>query len=198
MARQRKLDDEDSLKRRARRRLIGAVALTTVVVVVLPMVLDKEPKSINQNIELRIPDKNSVGEFNPRMEPVPANAPGAVSSVSEAVVKSAIVPAQDKAAAAQSAAKSPATARLPERTAGEAPPAAGQSGFVVQVGAYSNDQAAHDMQKKLTRQDIKAYIEKSGNVSRVRVGPFRTREEADKVHSMLAAQGLKPIVTTLK
>ena len=54
------MDDEDSLKRRARRRLIGAVTLTAVIVVVLPMVLDSEQKPMGQDIELRIPDRDKV------------------------------------------------------------------------------------------------------------------------------------------
>ncbi|MEO6422832.1 MAG: hypothetical protein ABIR84_09190, partial [Candidatus Nitrotoga sp.] len=61
------MDDEVSLKRQARRRLIGAVALVIVIVVLLPMVLDSEPKLAGQNIELRIPDKDKVGEFMPKM-----------------------------------------------------------------------------------------------------------------------------------
>jgi DedD protein len=198
MAKQQKMYDEDSLKRRARRRLIGAVALTTVVVVVLPMVLDKEPRPIDQNIELRIPDKNSAGEFNPKMEPAPVNAPAAVSNVPEAVAESAIAPDQGKTDQAKSASKPLATAKPAAKPVGETLQTDVQSGFVVQVGAYSSDQAAHDMQKKLGQQGVKAYIEKTGNISRVRVGPFKTREEADKVHSMLEAQGLKPIVTPSK
>ena len=61
-------DDEDRLKRQARRRLIGAVALTTAIVVVLPMVLDNEPKPVGQDIELRIPNKDKVGAFVPKMD----------------------------------------------------------------------------------------------------------------------------------
>lgn len=81
--------DEDRLKRQARRRLIGAVALTTAIVVVLPMVLDNEPKPAGQDIELRIPDKDKVGEFAPKIDlssasasaiTVPASAPVVAAS----------------------------------------------------------------------------------------------------------------------
>jgi len=78
-------DDEDRLKRQARRRLIGAVALTTAIVVVLPMVLESEPKPVGQDIELRIPDKDKVGEFVPNMEVLPASAPVAASPVASVV-----------------------------------------------------------------------------------------------------------------
>lgn len=58
-------DDELNLRRKARRRLIGAVALTLAVVVILPMVLDSEPKPTGQDIDLRIPPSDKVGEFVP-------------------------------------------------------------------------------------------------------------------------------------
>jgi DedD protein len=214
MAKQQKMEDEDSLKRRARRRLIGAVALTTVVVVVLPMVLDKEPRSIDQNIELRIPDKDSAGEFNPKMQAAPAATPTEVADepAAEPPARVAAEPPEEVAPAQE---KSPPEPAAPEKAAAEPPPvaavpakpavkpveaakAAVQSGFVVQFGAYSNDQAALDAQKKLSQQGVSAYIEKAGNVSRVRMGPFKTREEADKAHARLAAKGLKPIVMSLK
>jgi DedD protein len=58
-------DDEQSIKRKARRRLVGAVALALAAVVVLPMVLDSEPKPTAQDIDLRIPASDKVGEFVP-------------------------------------------------------------------------------------------------------------------------------------
>ena len=58
-------DDELNLRRKARRRLIGAFALTLAVVVILPMVLDSEPKPTGQDIDLRIPAADKVGEFVP-------------------------------------------------------------------------------------------------------------------------------------
>ena len=41
-------DEELQLKKRARRRLVGAVVLVTAVAVILPMVLDSEPRPVNQ------------------------------------------------------------------------------------------------------------------------------------------------------
>ena len=48
-------DEELQLKKRARRRLVGAIALVLLVVVFLPMVLDSEPKPLNQDISITIP-----------------------------------------------------------------------------------------------------------------------------------------------
>src|SRR3990172_3663604 len=60
-------DDELNLRRKARRRLIGAFALTLAVVVILPMVLDSEPRPTGQDIDLRIPAPDKVGEFVPKI-----------------------------------------------------------------------------------------------------------------------------------
>src|SRR3954466_1787526 len=48
-------DEELHLKKRARRRLVGAIALVLLIVVFLPMVLDSEPKPLNQDIAINIP-----------------------------------------------------------------------------------------------------------------------------------------------
>lgn len=53
-------------KKRARRRLIGAVALALAVVIVLPMVLDSEPKPLNEDIAIQIPSKDQpAGSASP-------------------------------------------------------------------------------------------------------------------------------------
>ncbi|MDD5384198.1 MAG: SPOR domain-containing protein [Gallionella sp.] len=81
-------DDELNLRRKARRRLIGAVALTLAVVVILPMVLDSEPKPTGQDIELRIPAPDKVGEFIPgvAVSEVAVVSPFAASSVEVASI----------------------------------------------------------------------------------------------------------------
>ncbi len=205
------MDDEDNLKRQARRRLIGAIVLVTVVVAVLPMLLDSEPKSVVKDIELRIPDKDKAGEFVPNaaLPSVPAAAQPAPSpavaapAVTSPVVTSDDVPhvavAPQAPDASQPAAK-PAAAPEQKRVTPEAAPAevahkeqaAQQSGYIVQIGAFSNADTAHRWHKNLIKQGIKAYTEKAGDKIRVRAGPYATREAADKVRHRLESQGLHP------
>lgn len=95
-------DDELNLRRKARRRLIGAIALTLVVVVALPMVLDSEPKPTDQDIDLRIPAPDKVGEFVPGVaaSEVAGASPFAASTV---VAVSAPLPASADETTSQAA-----------------------------------------------------------------------------------------------
>jgi DedD protein len=68
-------DEEIQLKRRARRRLIGAIVLVMAIIVVLPMVLDSEPKTADQEIKVQIPSTNS-GAFTSNVVPVPPRTDG--------------------------------------------------------------------------------------------------------------------------
>ena len=47
-------------KKRARRRLMGAIALALAVAIVLPMILDAEPQSQVNDVEIRIPSKEKA------------------------------------------------------------------------------------------------------------------------------------------
>lgn len=66
--------DATQLQRRARRRLVGAIALVILIVIVLPIVLDKEPGPIGQDLVIQIPNQEA-GRFNTRV--LPSAAPGA-------------------------------------------------------------------------------------------------------------------------
>ncbi|MCX7167507.1 MAG: SPOR domain-containing protein [Rhodocyclales bacterium] len=62
MAEQDTSPDADlQLKKRARRRLVGAAALALCAVIVLPMVMDREPRPLSQDIQVRIPSQDSTG-----------------------------------------------------------------------------------------------------------------------------------------
>lgn len=202
------MDDEDNLKRRARRRLIGAVTLTLAIVLLLPLLLDSEPKSGNQGIELHIPDKDKVGEFEPKMAfpsmPVAATSASSVEGVSAPDATSAVSAAMPAAMPASSVPVASPQSAVPQQAAGKIKPETApeiksqpvpQTGFVVQIGAFANADSAHQLQKKLKKQGVKTYTEKVADKTRVRAGPFSTREAADKVRHKLEAQGLKPVVS---
>lgn len=83
-----------------------------------------------------------------------------------------------------------------------AAPAAADSGrFIVQVGAFADAGAARDTRLKVEKMGMKTYTQvastASGNRIRVRVGPFGTRDEADRAAAKAKAAGLGAVVLTL-
>jgi DedD protein len=81
-------------------------------------------------------------------------------------------------------------------------PAAAEGGrFVVQVGAFSEVTAARETRLKVEKLGLKTYTQvvetDAGKRIRVRVGPFGSRDEADKAASKIKAAGLSSAVLTL-
>lgn len=76
----------ETIRRRARNRLLGAALLVGVTVIGLPMLFDKQPRVVNVDAQVSIPDKNDVAplqvpvkeslgekeEFVPSVPPVPS------------------------------------------------------------------------------------------------------------------------------
>ncbi len=79
--------------------------------------------------------------------------------------------------------------------------AADKGRFVVQVGAFADNSAAHEARMKVEKLGLKTYIQAvdSGgkHVIRVRIGPFADRGEADKAAAKLKSSGLATAVLTL-
>ena len=99
-------------KKRARRRLIGAVALTLAVVIVLPMILDSEPKPLNEDIAIQIPSKD---------QPVSALAQPAATDAKQASA-AATLDQKEEIVEPASIAPEPATAAPAAAVTQPAPP----------------------------------------------------------------------------
>ena len=73
--------------------------------------------------------------------------------------------------------------------------------FVLQVGAFADAAVAHEMRVKVEKLGLKTYTQVAtttdGNRIRVRVGPFGTRDEADKALAKARSAGLSAVVLTL-
>lgn len=65
--------------------------------------------------------------------------------------------------------------------------------YVVQVGAFAQENNAKMLQDQLSQLGEKAFIE-HGQLSYVRLGPFPTRDEAVRMRARLENQGLSAIV----
>ncbi len=168
--------DVNTLKRRGRRRLVGAIALVLLAVIVLPMVFDSEPRQSAPPVSVRIPSEEDGG-FSPKVTP---KAPPPPESVRAEPAKAE--PAETEAPAPQQKAQ-PAK-----------PPAVATSEqFVVQVGAFADPAGVLE---KLKSVKLPYYTEPlataKGTVTRVRVGPFASRESAERAQQQLKKLGFKP------
>ncbi len=83
------------------------------------------------------------------------------------------------------------------------PPAAPASDvrFIVQVGAYADASAARDVRQKVEKLGLKTYTQvvetSAGNRVRVRVGPFASRDDAERAAGKIKSAGLNSAVFTL-
>jgi DedD protein len=201
-------DEELQLKRRARRRLIGAIVLVTVIVVILPMVLDSEPKPVGRDIAVRIPSPDS-GPFASEIAPLPAQkgakpAPKAAENALAATDAKAGAAAPAEGASKEvatppaQAEKPKAAKKEPAKPKPKAKPAGRQ--FVVQVIALADADRARQMQEKISASGIKSYTEivktTKGDVTRVRAGPFPTRDAAEKAREQLKTIGMHGNITS--
>ncbi|MGH8702337.1 MAG: SPOR domain-containing protein, partial [Burkholderiales bacterium] len=174
------------------------------VVVVLPMVLDSEPGPVSQDITVRIPSPDS-GAFTPRVAPPPApRVPESKSAGPQADEKTAAAPEVPRekpkpAVKPQSAKPDKAPAKSAAKTAKPAAKAKGGQ-WVVQVIALADSEKAQRMQEQIAAAGIKSYTEVvktvKGDVTRVRAGPFATREAAEKAREQLKALGMNGNITT--
>ena len=191
--------EQVEVRRKGRQRLIGAIVLALLAVVFVPMVLDPEPRRDRVEPMLSIPPREGAAPLplvtkspEPAAEPVKAEPPKAEPPKVE--------PAKDepKATPAQAApAKATVAPRQPE-TRHAAPKL---EGFAVQVGAFRDDAKLAQARGKLTAAKVPHYTERldaaAGDLTRLRAGPFPTREAAEKAAAQLKRAGLDGRVVTL-
>ena len=201
-------DAQTDLKKRARRRLVGAAALALFAVIVLPMIMDPEPKPVGEEIQVTIPGQDGSNFAARRLEATP---PVAVSPTTAPTPSAVVEPV--------AAPPAPPAPQAPPKTEPVAPPAVDQNaeqkrveaslagklsdgakrepgvgGFVVQVGAYSKAGSATEVMNMVRAKGFEVFTRKIGSTTRVRVGPFETRDAAERAAKKLAAQGYKGVV----
>jgi cell division protein FtsN len=130
--------------------------------------------------------KVSAAPPEPKPAPVKVSAPSAPSTAAPAAVP---VSAPAPAAPAVSVSLPPA----PGKGGATAPPVSGPSPWTVQVGAFKNRRQAEDTRQHLAATGLEAYVASVAAQDgqprfRVRVGTYRSREEAAVVAERLRAQ----------
>jgi DedD protein len=179
--------EASDIRRRGRQRLIGAIAIAVLLVVFVPMILDSEPRSARTNPALEIPRKENAAAL-----PAPA-PPGAPA-------KALAAPAIEPPAAPGISPRQAATpAAAPGAAAKQAAPIL--EGFAVQVGAFKDEDKLKQARDKLAAAKITHYIERrdtaSGELTRLRAGPYPTREAAEKALAAVKGAALDGQVVPL-
>ncbi len=134
----------------------------------------------------------------PRVEPTRTTAPAKPAPAPAPVpvpIEAAPTP-KAPASAPKAAASAPKAAEPAVRPGTEAP-----GRFVVQVGAFAEATAVREARGKLEKLGLPSYTQAvqtaSGTRTRVRLGPFGTREEADKAAAKAKTAGLAGTVLAL-
>jgi DedD protein len=198
-------DDANLLKRRARRRLVGAIALVVLIVVVLPVILDQQPRPVPQALTVQIPAQDG-GPFKTRVLP-PLQAPPATPQKSESTQAAKEASNRATQAEPEPVSRSRAPKKESARTADKeraktqvaearrARALLNDEGFVVPLGAFTNPDNAKQVQDRAASAGIKSYTESvkgpQGEQTRVRAGPFASRDAAEKARDRLKSLGLE-------
>jgi DedD protein len=177
--------EASEIRRRGRQRLIGAVAIALLLIVFVPMLLDSEPRPSRPEPALNIPPRDNAPAL-------PAPTPAASAPV-EAKTAEAPKPAETTPAAEPKAPPPAPAPASPPKVAVVQPkhaPAAkvapvAKEGFAVQVGAFRDETKLQQAREKVAAAKMTAYTEPSGDLTRLRVGPFPTREEAERAATTL-------------
>jgi DedD protein len=110
----------------------------------------------------------------PADAPAPPSVPAPSAATDEGERARAILEGRDRQAAAASAGRE----------------------FVVQVGAFSDPEKASSRQLELAARGFKSFIEVADGVSRVRIGPFASRSDAEAMLERLKRASLEGVVST--
>lgn len=194
------------VRRKGRQRLVGATVLALAAVVFVPMLLDPEPRRDRAEPLLAIPPKEGA---TPLAAVSPPAAPAeAARAATEPLPAPPSAPAAQAPAAPAEAPAAPATAppTEPAKTAGKAAePRKDASprlvGFAVQVGAFRDEAKLAHARGKVAGAKLPHYTERlegnAGGLTRLRAGPFATREAAEKAAAQLKRADLDARVVPL-
>lgn len=190
---------ENDLKRLARRRLIGAVALTLLAVIALPLLLEDEPPPTSAlsvhmaEAPAPVPEQAAApvsaaepASSTPSQPAPPAEPAKPVARPEPKPEAEPVKPEPVKAEPAKPQSKPhPVAAPVPQKK-----PAAASEMFVVQLAALSDGAKARELKARAALAGLPTYTDTVGSLTRVRVGPYPTREAAEAAAGRLAENGM--------
>ena len=147
------------------------------------------------------PARTAPEQIATKTEAKAAPRPESEAPVAKAEPRPDAKPEPKAAASADDGAKARALLEGKPVEVAAASPAAGAERFIVQVGAFADGDKAREARLKLEKAGLKTYTHvadtKDGKRTRVRVGPFATRSEADKAAERIKGLDLPAAILTL-
>jgi DedD protein len=212
-------DEVQRARTRARQRLIGAVVLLGIGIVGFPLLFETHPRPIPVDLPISIANKDKVAPLalppartsQAAASAVPPARAASGSAAAPVITEAASDAGREVAAAPQIAPAHKAEVAPPPAKA-EAKPApaaredsraapAGEGRFVLQVGAYAEASSAREARQRVEKLGLKTYTQvvetSAGSRIRVRVGPFGSRDEADRAAGKLKSAGLPVALLSL-
>jgi DedD protein len=203
----------EAVRRRAKHRLIGSAVLVLAGVVFFPFLFDQQPRPVSVDIPIEIPDRNKVKPLSLPAATPPAAAETVITASPPAPAQEIeeILPATPSSASVSAPKPVPTPEPKVDQAAkaqalldGQVPPKAGAdvaARYIVQVGAFADTARAQEVRIKVERAGLKTYTHvadtKEGRRTRVRVGPFATKAEADRVAEKIRRLELPAAILTL-
>lgn len=209
-------EQEIQFKKRARRRLVGAIALVLMMIVLLPMLLeDRVAQTPKEEVVISIPSQDAQLDTAPDKvaeapQQVSPQAPPIISAQSPVTLQTPEVktpevkPIEPPAPVAQNE-KPVEVAPIQEvkpapkeqdKPKADKPVPKGK--FYVQVGVFSNPDKVKQLQAKLSESALKSSTElidtPKGTKTRLRVGTFTSKSDADAALVKVKALGLTDAV----
>jgi len=159
---------------------------------VRPAATKPEPQAVPDPVAEKKGAAGASGEHEKAVDapkgadiPRPAETPKAVADAPKPAETPKAAAKETKKPPVKEAAKTPAKETVKSAATGK---------FVVQVAALADAAKAKQLQQRVAGAGVKAYTEvvktAKGNVTRVRAGPYATREAADKARGQLKTAGL--------
>ncbi len=167
-----------------KKRLIGATVLVSLVVIFVPMLLEKEPV-VSTELEDNIVPEKPNGDFSSKLLPLetedlskpPVEEPVPVQEEDEVVQESETTGNEPEVT------MEPKSATQDKKE--DAPTRVGLSGWVVQVGSFSNSENAEKLVKELQTNKYAAFtdqVDVQGKILyRVLVGPEADKKRAEQL-----------------
>lgn len=188
-------DEASDLKRRARRRLVGAIALVLFLVLVPPLVMDLEPQAISTNLKVEIPQQEGSPPLVLPTEP-PAEAPAPPPEAPPPAVSEAPPPAEAAVKEAEAKRIEAEVKRVDTETKKVEALAKPEATYIIAVATLSKKENVKKLQAKASKAGIKTYTEPiktaAGEQTRVRAGPFPSKDTAEKARAKLQQMGETP------